>query len=108
MAQLPESLLKRAAEARAKAEGRPVDEVVAEMKGETAPAASAPAAASDAAPAVAADGGGMDLAADASKFGVPRPLLERAMFARAKADGTAVPAMAPLRNCASGKPRLGN
>ena len=89
MAQLPENLLRRAAEARAKAEGRSVEDVLAEMKGEPAPAASAPA------PAAAASGGpGRDLDAESTQFGVPRPLLERAMFARAKADGTAVPAMA--------------
>ncbi len=89
MAQLPENLLRRAAEARAKAEGRSVEDVLAEMKGEPAPAASAPA------PAAAASGGpGRDLDAESTQFGVPGPLLERAMFARAKADGTAVPAMA--------------
>jgi menaquinol-cytochrome c reductase cytochrome b/c subunit len=82
--------LRRAAEARAKAEGRSVEEVLAEMKGEPAPEASAPAPAAAAAPA----GGGRDLDADSEKFGVPRPLLERGMFARAKADGTPVPAMA--------------
>ena len=91
MAQLPENLLRRAAEARAKAEGRPVEDVLAEMKGEPAPAASAPA---PAAAAVASDGPGRDLDAESGQFGVPRPLLERAMFARSKADGTAVPAMA--------------
>ena len=91
MAQLPENLLRRAAEARAKAEGRPVEDVLAEMKGEPAPAASAPA---PAASAVASDGPGRDLDAESAQFGVPRPLIERAMFARSKADGTAVPAMA--------------
>ena len=92
MAQLPDNLLRRAAEARAKAEGRSVDEVLAEMKGEEAPAA-APVAA--AAPAAAPAGGpGRDLDAESAQFGVPRNLLERGMFARAKADGTAVPAMA--------------
>jgi menaquinol-cytochrome c reductase cytochrome b/c subunit len=90
VAQLPDNLLRRAAEARAKAEGRSVEEVLAEMKGEPAPEASAPAPAAAAAPA----GGGRDLDADSEKFGVPRPLLERGMFARAKADGTPVPAMA--------------
>lgn len=80
MAQLPENLLKRAAEARAKAEGRPVG-------GD--PVDAAPAAA----PA-AGGGGGRNLDAEATKFGVPRLLLERGMFARAKADGTPVPEMA--------------
>lgn len=92
MAQLPENLLRRAAEARAKAEGRSVDEVLAEMKGEAAPTA-APAQAA-AAPAVATDGPTRDLDAESAKFGVPRNLLERGMFARARKDGTAVPAMA--------------
>jgi menaquinol-cytochrome c reductase cytochrome b/c subunit len=90
VAQLPDNLLRRAAEARAKAEGRTVDEVFAEMKGEPAPAASEPAPAAS----TASSGPGRDLDAESTKFGVPGPLLERAMFARAKADGTAVPAMA--------------
>lgn len=92
MAQLPESLLRRAAEARAKAEGRTVDDVLAEMKGEAAPTAAAPSDAPGAAPV--ADGAGRDLDSESQKYGVPRPLLERGMFARAKADGTAVPVMA--------------
>jgi len=62
------------------------------MKGEAAPAA-APAQAA-AAPAVATDGPTRDLDAESAKFGVPRNLLERGMFARARKDGTAVPAMA--------------
>ncbi len=90
MAQLPEHLLRRAAEARAKAEGRSVDDVLADIQGETASAAPPPTA------AVATESSGpvRDLDADAVKFKVPRPLLERAMFARAKKDGTPVPAMA--------------
>jgi hypothetical protein len=92
VAQLPDNLLKRAAEARAKAEGRPVDEVLAEMKGEAAPAA---AAAPQAAAAAPANGGPVrDLDAESSQYGVPKGLLERGMFARARKDGTAVPAMA--------------
>lgn len=92
MAQLPENLLRRAAEARAKAEGRSVDEVLAEMKGEAPPAA-APAQA--AAPAAASGSGpARDLDAESTQYGVPRNLLERGMFARSKADGTPVPAMA--------------
>ncbi|GMQ98249.1 MAG: hypothetical protein BMS9Abin17_0756 [Acidimicrobiia bacterium] len=89
MAQLPEHLIKRAAEARAKAEGRSVDDVLAEIQGEAAPAAAAPQPA-----APESSGPVRDLDADAAKYKVPRPLLERAMFARAKKDGTAVPAMA--------------
>ncbi|MCL1593365.1 MAG: menaquinol-cytochrome c reductase cytochrome b subunit [Actinomycetia bacterium] len=87
MAQLPDHLLKRAAEARAKAEGRTVDDVMAEMKGEPAAASPSPAAA-------VTSGPGRDLDAEAATYGVPRPLLERSMFARARMDGTAVPAMA--------------
>ncbi len=91
MAQLPEHLLKRAAEARAKAEGRPVEDILAEMKGEAAPGAAAPASPATAAPV---SGPVRDLDADSATYGVPRPLLERAMFARVKKDGTPMPAMA--------------
>jgi len=91
VAQLPDHLLKRAAEARAKAEGRSVEDVMAEMKGETAPAQESTTA-TPSAPASA--GPGRDLDAEAATFGVPKPLLERAMFARARKDGTQVPAMA--------------
>jgi hypothetical protein len=35
VAQIPDNILRRSAEARAKKEGRPVDEILAEMKGET-------------------------------------------------------------------------
>jgi hypothetical protein len=91
VAQLPDSLLRRSAEARAKAEGRPVDEILAEMKGEAPPAA-VPTATAD--PQPSDGGGGRDLAAESGTYGVPVPLLERSMFARAKVDGTPVPAMA--------------
>ena len=95
MAQLPDHLLERAAEARAKAEGRPVDVVLAEMKGEDAPAAAAPAAAVAVAPVASASSGpSRDLDAESASFGVPKELLERGMFARARKDGTPVPAMA--------------
>lgn len=93
MAQLPDSLLRRSAEARAKAEGRSVEEVLAEMKGEEAPPAAQSSVVSSES-TVAAAGGGRDLGGEAEKLGVPQPLLERAMFARAKADGTPVPVMA--------------
>lgn len=86
MAELPEHLQRRAAEARAKAEGTPLD---AGANGSTA----APAAAEPAPAAPAPAGGGRDLDAESARYGVPRPLLERGMFARAKADGTAVPAL---------------
>ena len=98
MAQLPDHLLQRAAEARAKAEGRPVDEVLAEMKGESPPVAdSTPVEAAPAAtptPVAAAAGPVRDLDADSDQYGVPKELLERAMFARARKDGTPVPVMA--------------
>jgi hypothetical protein len=93
VAQLPDSLLRRSAEARAKAEGRSVEDVLAEMKGEDAPPAVQSSVDSSQSPAVPT-GGGRDLGGEAEKFGVPQPLLERAMFARAKADGTPVPVMA--------------
>jgi len=103
VAQLPENLLRRAAEARAKAEGIPVEEALAEMKGEAPPAGADAAAPSAGAPApVAASGGPVrDLDAESSKFGVPRPLLDRGMRARARKDGTAVPAMAGAAVAAS-------
>ncbi len=44
MADIPESLLRRSAEAKAKALGRSVEEVLAEMKGEAPPPEAAPAA----------------------------------------------------------------
>ena len=47
---LPESLVKRSAEAKAKSLGVPVATILAEMAGEEAPAAAAPAAAPEAAP----------------------------------------------------------
>ncbi|MEN8041842.1 MAG: hypothetical protein ABFR95_10105, partial [Actinomycetota bacterium] len=62
MAQLPESLLRRSAEAKAKATGRPVDEILAEMRGEAAP--SAPPTTDDRQPtteSAAAPTGGRDL-----------------------------------------------
>ena len=81
MAEIPEHLQKRAAEARAKAEGVPVD-----AGGGTAVATAPPPAA----------GGGpvRDLDAESAQYGVPRSLLERGMFARARKDGTPVPTMA--------------
>lgn len=87
MAELPDHLLQRAAQARANAEGVPVEQVEERMSGEEAPAAAAPAASAEA----PSGGGGRNLDADAATYGVPKPLLERAMFARSKADGTPVP-----------------
>jgi menaquinol-cytochrome c reductase cytochrome b/c subunit len=110
MADLPEHLLRRSAEARAKAEGRPVEEILAEMKGE-APAPAAPAEPPPAAPPpppaaeepqvpaapaspAAAPGPTRDLEAESARYGVPVPLLRRAMEGRARHEGQPVPAMA--------------
>ena len=110
MADLPEHLLRRSAEARAKATGRDVEEILAEMKGEAppapaqeaAPAAEAPAEAPAAeapaaepapsapaapAPSAPAPSAGIDLAAMSAETGVPIPLLERAARARASKEG---------------------
>jgi hypothetical protein len=96
LAEVPEHILRRSAEARAKAEGRPVEEVMAELQGEDAPpsaASSEPAAATPepaaAAPAAAAaaGNGGVDIAAISESTGVPEHILLRATLARAKADG---------------------
>jgi hypothetical protein len=89
LAEIPEHILRRSAEARAKAEGRPVEEIMAEMQG--APAAEAPAAAPDpapaGAPAPASGNGGVDIGALSASTGVPEHILQRAAIARAKADG---------------------
>ncbi len=99
MSGLPEHLLRRSAEAKAKATGRDVEEILAEMKGEAPPAASTPAAAAEPetaapapapaapAPAAAAPAGARDLAAESESFGVPVDLLRRAAEARAKKEG---------------------
>lgn len=98
MAEIPEHILRRSAEARAAREGRSADEVLAEMKGEAAspapPAETAPLPAAPevpaAAPAAATNGGAVrDLAAEEAQFGVPAALLRRGAMARAKAGGTA-------------------
>ncbi len=110
MAEIPEHILRRSAEARANAEGRSVEDVLAEMKGEPAPSptpaaaaepAPAPAAAPEAAPPAAAaaspvgtPNGGRDLAAEAAQYGVPEVLLRRGALARAKAQGVAAPVFA--------------
>jgi menaquinol-cytochrome c reductase cytochrome b/c subunit len=106
MAGLPEHLLRRSAEARAKAEGRDVEEVLAEMKGEAPaaapPPAAAPAPVAEAAPTAtpppdpaAAPGGPVrDLDAESATTGVPVPLLKRAMEGRARKEGKPVPSLA--------------
>ncbi len=88
MADLPEHILRRSAEARAKAEGRDVEEVLAEMKGEAPAAPAAPQAA--AAPAAAA--GPLDMAAAAAAAGIPESLYRRSVEAKAKAQGISVEA----------------
>ncbi|MCP4309233.1 MAG: menaquinol-cytochrome c reductase cytochrome b subunit [bacterium] len=103
MAGLPEHLLRRSAEARAKAEGRDVEEILAEMKGEApAPEAAAPAPVAPAQPAAtpaatapaSATGGVRDIAAESAATGVPEALLQRAMEGRARKEGKPVPTMA--------------
>ena len=79
MAGIPDHLLRRSAEAKAKATGRPVEEILAELKGEAHPAAP-PAAAPAAAPP--------EPAAAASKM--PEHLLRRSAEAKAKATGRPV------------------
>jgi len=96
---IPEALLRRTAEARAKKEGRTVDEVMAELTGQAPSPAAAPAAATPsptpaAAPAPAASGPVRDLEAEAQRYGVPALLLQRAMIARARKDGTPIPQVA--------------
>ena len=122
MAEIPESILRRSAAARAKAEGRPLDEILAEMglapEGGAAPApapAAEPAAAPVAeAPAPAAavsepaptggDAGGDVLAGFSAMadIGVPESLIERSTRARAKADGLSLPGAAPAAPAAAG------
>lgn len=79
MAEIPEHLQKRAADARAAASGVPVADAAPATA--AAPAATTPAA----------SGPGRDLDAESAQYGVPKALLERAMFARARKDGTPVP-----------------
>ncbi len=105
---LPESLVKRSAEAKAKALGVPVEQVLAEMAGDAAPAA-APAASAAPAPAPApephvetpsepvpapasAPAAGLDelLAAAAAAGGLPENLVKRSAEAKAKALGVPV------------------
>jgi len=107
LAEIPEHILRRSAEARAAAEGRDPDEVYAEMTGEAPPASAAPPApdagatpqpaaapTAEAAPVpAAAAGGARDIEAESEQYGVPSHLLERSMQARASADGTGFPAV---------------
>ncbi len=105
MTEIPESLLRRSAEAKAKALGVPVEQVLAEMKGEAPP--STPPAATEPEPATEeptpsaetaaeggapAGGGGSDdidalLEKAAAVAGMPQALLRRSAEAKAKALG---------------------
>ncbi len=128
MADIPDHLLRRSAEARAKATGRPVEEILAELKGEALPepaAAPPPPAAPEAAPteaaapppapepaaapvaaapvAAAAPAGGLESVSEEIRAKVPDHLLERALQARAKAEGRElVTAGAPAQAAAAG------
>jgi hypothetical protein len=100
MAEIPESLLRRSAEAKAKALGVPVEQVLAEMKGEappsppptaTEPPAEAPATAAEPAPAAPAPAGASKPAEGGSApSGIPDSLLRRSAEAKAKALGVPV------------------
>jgi quinol---cytochrome c reductase cytochrome c subunit, bacillus type len=85
VAELPEHLQRRAAEARAKAQGTPVD------GGGNGQGGNGSAAPGTTETVIVADGPGRDLDAESARFSVPKALLQRAMYGRAKADGTAVP-----------------
>lgn len=60
MAEIPESLLRRSAEAKAKALGVPVEQILAEMKGEAPPSPPPTKPAPEPAPAEAAEGGAVE------------------------------------------------
>jgi hypothetical protein len=106
MAGIPEHILRRSAEARAKAEGRDVEEVLAELKGEAPPAPAPPqpaeaaaapaepAAAPAPAPSPAPSGDAVDLAALSEQTKVPSDLLRRALVRRAFRDGKPAPSFA--------------
>ncbi len=122
MADIPEHLLRRSAEARAKATGRPVEEILAELKGESPPPAAsqpapapldtgpveAPAAAAEPAPAPVAAAapaapGGLESISAEIRAKVPDHLLERGLRARAKAEGRElVTAGAPAQAATAG------
>ena len=104
MAEVPEELKRRSAEARAAAEGVTVEEILARWSGEEPPPAAAPPAeappaqapaAAEAAPAPAAAAMSTDdyakAAAEAS--GMPEKLLMRSAQAKAKAQGVPVEAI---------------
>jgi len=95
VAQIPENILRRSAEARAKKEGRPVDEIIAEMKGEapssdsSSEASTAPAPSSKASDASAVSGAAL-LTAVAAARKMPESLVQRSATARSKTGGGSV------------------
>ena len=92
MAQIPENILRRSAEARAKKEGRPVDEILAEMKGDTSASDSSPSG-----------GGGSAEATD----GAGQPSANRAPSSETEAAdgrGQASTPSAPSTNSTAGAP----
>ena len=92
MAKIPEELLRRSAEAKAQATGRDVDEILAEMKGEKAPAAAAAEEATATPESVEAGAPDDSLKAQAqtAAAALPPHLLRRSAEARAKALGAPV------------------
>ena len=106
MVAIPDELLRRSAEARAKADGRTAEDVLAEWRGEApaaaapeveAPAAAAPPAETPpaATPAAAAPAASVDdlLAKAAADQGLPAKLVRRSAEAKAKATGTSLEAV---------------
>ena len=86
MANIPDDILRRSAEARAKAEGRDVEEVLAEMRGEAPPSTPVEAAAPPVAPAPQPPAAPRPLPpGDLPK--IPESLLRRTAEIRAKAEG---------------------
>ncbi|HSR14739.1 MAG TPA: hypothetical protein VLL51_03260, partial [Gemmatimonadales bacterium] len=104
MPDIPESLLRRSAEAKAKATGRPVEEILAELKGEAAPAAPESAAAAPE-PEAAAPAGTIAEKAAAAAAQLPEHLLRRSAEAKAKAQGRPVEEiLAELKSSGAGTP----
>jgi len=85
VAQIPDKILRRSAEARAKKEGRPVDEILAEMKGEAPAAEAGPASAPAEAPPVEAPAG-----AAAAPAVAPEPVAAATAVAAAVEEEAAV------------------